>query len=113
MYIGPEFLLDARLAQIIAIIWVTYIYSPVLPLLLPLSVINLIIIYWVDKILVLRFYQSPKNYDEKIILRMMRYLKLTFPFHGIAGLFFLYNNKMVSSGRVLKSWGLFIYFIAL
>ena len=52
LYVGAEFLLDSRLAQIIAVVWVTFIYSPALPLLLPLAVVNFSIIYWVDKTLV-------------------------------------------------------------
>lgn len=97
MYVGPEFLLDARLAQIVAVVWVTYIYSPALPLLLPLAVINLSIIYWIDKTLVLRFYRTPRNYDERIIKKQMSFLKLTFPFHFIGGLIFLSNNAILQS----------------
>ena len=97
LYVGPEFLLDARLAQVVAVIWVTFIYAPVLPLLLPLSVINLSNIYWVDKILVLRFYKTPRNYDERIIRKQVSFLKLTFPFHFIAGLIFLSNTAILQS----------------
>ena len=67
LYVGPEFILDARLAQVIAVIWVTFIYSPTLPLLLPLAIINFTMIYWIDKYLVLRFYKTPRNYDQTII----------------------------------------------
>ena len=97
LYVGAEFLLDSRLAQIIAVVWVTFIYSPALPLLLPLAVVNFSIIYWVDKTLVLRFFRTPKNYDERIINKQISYLKLTFPFHLIGGLFFLSNNGILQS----------------
>ena len=97
LYVGPEFVLDARLAQIVAVIWVTFIYSPVLPLLLPLALLNFMIIYWVDKYLVLRFYQTPKNYDQNIILKQIQYLKLTLPFHFIGGLIFLSNTAILQS----------------
>ena len=67
LYIGPEFSLDARLAQVISITWVTFMYSAALPIMFPMCVLNFIIIYWVDKWLLLRFYRTPKNYDDKII----------------------------------------------
>ena len=64
LYTGPEFHLDARLAQIIAITWTTFMYSPALPILFIIAAINFFIIYWIDKWLILRFYRTPKNYDE-------------------------------------------------
>lgn len=92
MYVGAEFALDARLAQIAAVIWATFIYSPVLPLLLPLCFVNLSNIYIMDKWFVLRFYRTPLNYDEIVIERLIHLLKWTFPFHFFGGLLFLSNN---------------------
>lgn len=100
MYVGTEFLLDARLAQIVAIIWATYIYSPALPLLLPIALVNLGIIYWIDKALVLRYNKTPRNYDEAVIYKMINFLKVTFPFHLIGGLFLLSNNAILQSDSV-------------
>jgi hypothetical protein len=67
MYVGTEFVLDSRLAQVIAIIQATFIYSPALPLLLPIATFNLTMIYWIDKTFLLRFNKTPRNYDERII----------------------------------------------
>jgi len=89
--------MDARIAQIVAVLWATFMFAPTLPLLYPLSVINLTVIYWYDKWLVLRHYQTPKNYDENIILRQVKYLKYTFIFHFGMGLWMLSNNAILSS----------------
>lgn len=67
LYTGPEFHLDARLAQIIAVTWTTFMYSPGLPILFIIAAINFFFIYWIDKWLILRFYRTPKNYDEQSI----------------------------------------------
>ena len=64
LYTGPEFSLDARLAQIVAFTWVTFMYSAGLPILFMITAGNFFIIYWIDKWLLLRFYKTPKNYDE-------------------------------------------------
>ena len=69
LYVGPEYIMDARIAQIIAVTWATFMFAPALPLLYPLCVINFTVIYWYDKWLVLRFYQTPMNYDESIIVK--------------------------------------------
>ena len=68
LYVGSEFVMDARIAQIVAVLWATMMFAPTLPLLYPLCVVNFSVIYWYDKWLVLRFYQTPKNYDENVIL---------------------------------------------
>jgi len=89
--------MDARIAQIVAVLWATFMFAPTLPLLYPLSVMNLTVIYWYDKWLVLRHYQTPKNYDENIILTQVNYLKYTFIFHFGMGLWMLSNNAILSS----------------
>ena len=81
-------------------VWVTFIYSSTLPLLLPLAVVNFTMIYWIDKWLVLRFYKTPRNYDETIIKKQLYFLKLTFPFHLIGGLILLSNNAIMSSDSI-------------
>lgn len=100
LYVGSDFYLDARLAQVIAVIWATFIYSPALPLLYPIAVVNLIIIYWMDKMFCLRFNRTPKNYSEDIITKKFYFLKLTFLFHFIAGLILLSNNGILQSESV-------------
>jgi len=68
LYIGSEYVMDARIAQVVAVLWATVMFAPTLPLLYPLCAVNFFVIYWYDKWLVLRFYQTPKNFDESIIL---------------------------------------------
>jgi hypothetical protein len=45
--------------------------------------------YWVDKLLLLRFYRSPKNFDETTINFSLKMLKLAPLFHFILGYFML------------------------
>lgn len=96
LYIGPEFALDARLAQIVAIVWVTFMYSPALPVLFVIAVINFFIIFWVDKYLLLRFYHSPKNYNEESIMFSLGEMKFSFLFHFLIGLLVYSNERIIS-----------------
>ena len=64
LYLGPEFMLDARLAQIIAFVWVVFMFSHVMPLMFPIALVNFFMMYWIDKLLLLKFFRIPKNYDE-------------------------------------------------
>ena len=98
MYIGPEFMIDSRLAQIIACTWVTFMFSSSMPGLYLVTAINFFIIYWVDKYLLLRFYKSPKNYDETTIMYTISMLKWLFVMHFGMGLMML-SNKQILKGR--------------
>jgi len=97
LYTGPEFHLDARLAQIVAFVWVTFMYSPGLPVLFLITALNFTIIYWVDKYLLLRFYRTPKNFDEKCIEFSLKEIRLSFVFHFIIGALVFSNEKILTS----------------
>jgi len=94
---GPEFQLDARLAQIVAITWVTFMYSPGLPILFLMAIVNFFIIYWVDKWLLLRFYRKPKNYDETSIQFSIHEMKFAFFFHLVIGSLVYSNDRILSN----------------
>ena len=96
LYIGPEFLLNTRLSQIITLIWTTFFFMPAIPTLSLVMVMVLVMIYWVDKFLLLRFYRTPKGYHEEIIQFCLKQLKWTLVFHGIMGVFMLSNEKLLS-----------------
>ena len=75
-------------------------YSPSLPILYPICLVNLMTMYWVDKSFVLRFNKTPRNYDETIILKQVQFLKLTFPFHFVTGLMQLSLSPILESNSV-------------
>lgn len=96
LYTGPEFQLDARLAQIVAFTWVTFMYSPGLPVLFIITAVNFFIIYWVDKCLMLRFYRIPKNYDETSIMFTIHEMKFSLIFHFFFGAIVFSNKRILS-----------------
>ena len=67
LYTGTQFDLDYRLAQVIILVWHTFQYSVGLPVLFIIAIVNLSVMYWFDKYLVLRIYNTPANLDEKPI----------------------------------------------
>ena len=50
LYIGPEFLIEFRYSQILTITFVCLFYSAGIPVLFISSFLNLLCLYWVDKI---------------------------------------------------------------
>lgn len=57
LYTGPEFLVQIRFAQLLSTIFVTMTYSSGLPILYLICVISIFFTYWVDKLLVLRYFR--------------------------------------------------------
>ena len=89
------------MAQILAIIWTTFMFSPALPLLYPIGVANLAMMYFMDKYQVFNYNKLPKNFDETLILKVLRYARLTFPFHLVMGLYLLGRPRLQThSGQV-------------
>jgi hypothetical protein len=63
LYLGPNFDIGTRYSQILVTIFVVLIYSPGMPILYVCCFLFMFITYWVDKILLLRFYRKPPNID--------------------------------------------------
>ena len=72
-------------------------YSPGLPVLFLITVINFFFIYWIDKWLLLRFYRTPKNYDEICINFSLNEMKIAFIFHFLLGSAIYSNDKILTS----------------
>ena len=102
LYTGPEFQLEARLAQIVSISWVTFMYSPGLPILFLFAIVNFTIIYWVDKILLLRFYRKPNNYDSQSVEFSVNEIKIAYLFHFFIGAFVYSNDRILSNSGVTE-----------
>lgn len=64
LYTGPEFLVQIRFAQLLSTIFVTMTYSSGLPILYLISVISIFFTYWVDKVLVLRYFRLTPTYTH-------------------------------------------------
>ena len=101
IYIGPEFTLDNRLAQIVALVWVTFLFSTGLPIIIVVTLANLIAMFWIDKYLLLRFYQTPKNWDDTTIKYTISLLKWTFVFHFAMGMLMLSNSDILADKVVM------------
>ena len=112
IYIGCEFVFDYRLAQIVAFTQVTFMYNIGLPMLFVISIVNFLIMYWIDKWLLLRFSCNPRNFDETTIKFTLKIIKSTFMLHTIVGFFMLSNPGILKTdskiiGNTSKTQGRF------
>lgn len=68
-----------------------------MPVLYLIMILNLSLTYWIDKVLLLRFYRSPKNFDDSTIHFTITMMKFSFIFHFICAYFTLGNKDILSS----------------
>lgn len=97
LYIGPEFLVEQRLGQLIALIWTTFFFMPAFPGMMMLLMVITFVYYWFDKVMFLRFYRTSRTTDEKTIAYALHILKYSLLWHALAGTFFLSNQSLLSS----------------
>ena len=64
MYTGPEFYIDYRYSQILTIIYICLMFSSGMPILYLVTFVHLSVMFWIDKIYLLRVCRTPKNYDR-------------------------------------------------
>jgi len=68
-----------------------------------INVLVIFVMYWVDKYLLLRFYRTPRNISDEVILFTVQKFKWAFVIHAIFGVFALSNPNILSSGVAAPS----------
>lgn len=94
LYVGPDFDIGLRYSQILTTMFVVLIYSSGLPLLYAILFFYFLLIYWIDKWLILNFYKNPPHTDL--------YINKIFNIIILFGMFFhycfaiwVYGNKNI------------------
>lgn len=81
LYMGIEFALDERYAQLYTATFVIMTYSTGLPLLMPVLAVTFALTYAVDKALFLRHYNSPPYFDASLGRRLTSLLPVAMLAH--------------------------------
>lgn len=76
LYEGHPVDMALRYANILKTVFFTAAVSPIIPMGVPLSIIGLIISYWVDKYLLLRRYCCKNSLGFKLPRKMLEMLQL-------------------------------------
>ena len=63
LYSGPEFLIHYKHSIILNSIWVTMLLGPGFPILFPISLMSMIILYMIEKLMLAYSYRKPPMYD--------------------------------------------------
>ena len=65
-HIGPEFEIHYHYAQMLVIAWVTFLFAPGIPLLFPLALLGMIILYVTNRLQLAYQCRAPPVYDNSI-----------------------------------------------
>ena len=88
LYTGPEFILQIRYGQLLTLVFTAFTYSSGMPGLYLVIFVFIFLSYWVDKVLLLRYYRITKGYSH----HMAEYVAATLPWavviHCAAGIMF-------------------------
>mmetsp|Transcript_16493 Transcript_16493/g.11841 ORF Transcript_16493/g.11841 Transcript_16493/m.11841 type:complete len:380 (+) Transcript_16493:1490-2629(+) len=106
LYIGPEFMMEFRLSQVLTNTFVTLTYSAGIPVLYMVQFISLFITYWLDKLLFFSYYRKPPTYDVNLTLDSVMLMKYAVVIHFVIG-FIMYSNSTVLSSNIYEKANFF------
>lgn len=66
IYEGPEFSIHWKYAVIMNNVFVSFFYGPAMPILFPMALLSLVILYSCERLQVAYFYKKPPLYDQTI-----------------------------------------------
>jgi hypothetical protein len=94
LYLGPEFPIAIRYAQLLNLFFMTFVYSAGMPIMYLMGAVGFFVTYWVDKAVFIRLYRTPPDYDISIGTDATRLLPYALLLHLlIAG--WVYGNKEI------------------
>lgn len=83
-YSGPDFEISARYSTILLFLCISLIYGSVMPLLYPISLLAMFVLFTLDRCLVCYFYREPPSVDERLTQKAISYARrvplLSLPF---------------------------------
>jgi hypothetical protein len=86
-------------------LWAVFTFSSGMPLLYPVASMFYFVYFWVNKALLLFYYQRTSNFDEGLPLMSTDYLSVGIACHLIVGLIVLTNDEIITgSSRVDTSY---------
>jgi len=101
MYTGPEFLLYLRYAQILNTLFVSLLFSSGMPLLVPICFLTFFSYYWVDKIMLLRFFSLPPRVDATLALAVGNVLQFSALLHLMFGMWMFSNEEFFKTEDIV------------
>jgi hypothetical protein len=92
LYVGPDFSVGERYAQILNTIFIAFTLSSGMPILYICTFLFLFLTYWIDKFMILRFYKTPPQMDLYLSKMFELYIYILVIIHLCFGIWIYGNN---------------------
>lgn len=102
LYTGDQIASHFVYAQNYTYLWCVMTYSCGLPILYPMACLFYVVLYWVYKFLLLKFYSKTTKFNEELPLFTVNYIRLGLIWHVIASLFMISNTDILMSKFEIK-----------
>ena len=100
LYSPPEFDIQSRVPHVMNTVMVTMLYSSGIPLLLPIAFLALLVTYYTDMLLLLRFYARPPPLDDSMARMAANILPMALISHLAFAVWFYGDENSVESTPV-------------
>ena len=66
LYSGKQFEIFKEYSLLLMFTWVTFLFAPGMPILFPIALVYMIVLYTTDRLALAYWYRRPPVYDEKM-----------------------------------------------
>ena len=94
LYSGPVYQIHFKYSSIMNITFITFVYGTGLPLLYPIALLSFLVLYSIERILLLKFYQAPPEFDGALNESALSTLSKASIFGLAFGYWMLSNNQI-------------------
>ena len=101
MYEGPKFLIHWKYAYILNVVYQTFLFGPGLPILFPVALGSIFVLYTTERLAVAYSYQKPPMYDSTINQTTIRLLKIS-PICYVVSAAWAYSNQQLFRNAVYE-----------
>ena len=89
---GPEFDIHYQYSNMLVITWITFLFAPGMPILFPIALLGMIILYSTNRVCLAYFNRRPPVYDSKMnntVLKLLGFAPILYVMTGA----WVYSNQ--------------------
>lgn len=101
-YTNPQILADGIYSKLFAMLWSCLAFSAGLPILYAVGAVAFFMLYWVNKILLIKFYAKNTQFDEDLPVKSAAIMKFGLVFHLLFGAFMFSNSTILEAANNLS-----------
>lgn len=97
LYGGPGYLIHFKYSMILNTIFVTCMYGVGMPILFPIGLVSLFVLYCNERLTIAYFYMQPPSFDQQMTRSAIRFIKWAVVFFVCFGYWQISNKQMFDS----------------